>query len=104
MKYAIIETCGRQYKVIEGAKVKIDKVPGEVGQAIEFTRVLSVGGDSQPKIGTPWLANAKVSGEIVAMGRDKKVMVFKKKRRKGYSKHFGHRQHYTEVLIKGITA
>jgi len=104
MKYAIIETGGKQYKVSEGEKVKIEKVPeGVVGQSIEFTRVLLVGGES-PVIGTPVVETAKVAGEIVAQAKDKKVMVFKKKRRKGYSKHFGHRQEFTEVLIKQISA
>jgi large subunit ribosomal protein L21 len=104
MKYAIIETGGKQYKVAEGEKIKIEKVQaGEVGQSIEFTRVLMVGGEN-PLIGTPVVSSAKVAGEIVTVGKDRKIMVFKKKRRKGYSKHFGHRQEFTEVLIKEISA
>ncbi|MCE9624206.1 MAG: 50S ribosomal protein L21 [Deltaproteobacteria bacterium] len=104
MKYAIIETGGKQYKVTEGEKLKIEKIPeGVIGQTIEFTRVLMVGGDN-PVIGTPVVDSAKVAGEIVTVDQDKKVMVFKKKRRKGYSKHFGHRQEFTEVLIKQISA
>jgi len=104
MKYAIIETGGKQYKVTEGEKLRIEKIPeGVIGQTIEFTRVLMVGGDN-PVIGTPVVDSAKVAGEIVTVDQDKKVMVFKKKRRKGYSKHFGHRQEFTEVLIKQISA
>jgi large subunit ribosomal protein L21 len=104
MKYAIIETGGKQYKVTEGVRVKIEKVPGEVGQSIEFTRILAVCPSGTLKVGNPTVAEAKVSGEIVKNGRDRKVLVFKKKRRKGFSKRFGHRQSYTEVLIKEISA
>lgn len=103
MKYAIIETGGKQYKVSEGEKVKIEKVPGQVGQSINFTRVLAVQQSGDLKTGAPLLASAKVNGEIVANGRDPKVLVFKKKRRKGYQKKYGHRQPFTEVLIKGIS-
>ena len=104
MKYAIIETGGKQYKVSEGAKVRVEKVPGVEGQAIEFTRVLFVGQGGEAKIGTPTLAAAKVAGQIVNNGKEDKILVFKKKRRKGYAKKFGHRQNYTEVLIKEISA
>ena len=104
MKYAIIETGGKQYKVVEGEKVKIERVPaGEVGQSIEFTRILMVGGES-PQFGTPVLEAAKVAGEILTQGKDKKVLVYKKKRRKGYAKKAGHRQPFTEVMIKTISA
>ncbi len=104
MKYAIIETGGKQYKVSEGEKVKIEKVPGVLGQAIDFTRVLLVGNRGDVKVGTPTLETAKVSGEIVLNGKDRKILVFKKKRRKGFAKKFGHRQEFTEVLIKEISA
>jgi len=104
MKYAIIETGGKQYKVSEGSKIKIESVPGVEGQSIEFTRVLFVSNGSDSQIGQPLLAAAKVAGEIVQNGRGDKILVFKKKRRKGYSKKFGHRQNFTEVLIKEISA
>jgi len=104
MKYAIIETGGKQYKVTEGAKVKIEQVPGVEGQQIEFTRVLMVSQNGEPKVGQPVLTEAKVAGEIVKNGRDSKILVFKKKRRKGYAKKYGHRQPFTEVLIKEISA
>ncbi|HKX12338.1 MAG TPA: 50S ribosomal protein L21 [bacterium] len=104
MKYAIIETGGKQYKVAEGERIKVEKIPeGVAGQSIEFTRVLLVGGET-PVIGTPVIETAKVAGEIVKQDKDKKVVVFKKKRRKGYSKKQGHRQEFTEVLIKQISA
>ncbi len=104
MKYAIIETGGKQYKVSEGARIKIEQVPGVEGQAIEFTRVLMVSDAGDPKIGRPVLDQAKVAGEILKNDRAAKVLVFKKKRRKGYYKKRGHRQHFTEVLIKEISA
>lgn len=104
MKYAIIETGGKQYKVAEGQRVRIERVPGGVGQSIAFTRILMVAESGDAKVGTPTIASAKVDGEIVANGKDDKVIVFKKKRRKGYTKKFGHRQQYTEVLITKISA
>jgi large subunit ribosomal protein L21 len=78
-------------------------VPGVEGQAIEFTRVLMVAGAGEPKIGRPVLSDAKVAGEIQRNGRGKKILVFKKKRRKGFAKKQGHRQDFTEVLIKEIS-
>jgi large subunit ribosomal protein L21 len=103
MKYAIFETGGKQYKVSEGGRVRIEQVPGQVGQVIEFTRILAVGEGKSLHLGTPTLEAAKVVGEIVRNGRDRKIIVFKKKRRKGYSKRNGHRQGFTEVLINNIS-
>lgn len=103
MKYAIIETGGKQYKVCEGGKVRIEQVPGEVGQSIEFTRILAVGEGKDLQVGTPLLGQAKVQGQIVLNDRADKILVFKKKRRKGYSKKNGHRQPFTEVLINQIS-
>lgn len=104
MKYAIIETGGKQYRVNEGEKVRIEQVGGEVGQAIEFTRILAVGAGKDLQLGKPVVDGAKVSGEIVANGKERKILVFKKKRRKGYSKKQGHRQQFTEVLINQISS
>ena len=103
MKYAIIETGGKQYRVSEGGKLRIESVPGEVGQSIEFTRILAVGEGKDLKVGSPIVEQAKVTGEITGNGRGAKVLVYKKKRRKGYEKKQGHRQNYTEVLINQIT-
>lgn len=103
MKYAVIETGGKQYKVTKGGKVRIEKVPGKVGQSIEFTRILALGEGKGLKVGTPLVTNAKVNGKITENGRGQKVIVFKMKRRKGYSKKQGHRQAFTEVLINEIT-
>jgi large subunit ribosomal protein L21 len=103
MKYAIFENGGKQYKVSEGERIRIEQVPGQVGQVIEFTRILAVGEGNGLHLGTPTLDAAKVVGEIVRNGRARKIIVFKKKRRKGYSKRNGHRQAFTEVLINNIS-
>ncbi len=100
--YAIIETGGKQYKVQEGDLLHIEKLPGVPGQAVSFKRVLFYSNETDVKIGTPLLESAQVDGEIVRNDREKKILVFKKKRRKGYSKKQGHRQDYSEVKILKI--
>lgn len=104
MKYAVIRTGGKQYRVAEGELVKIEKLAGEVGAKVTLADVLFVGGDDEVKIGLPLVANAKVTGEIVGQGRAKKVIVFKKKRRKSYSRQRGHRQYQTTLKITAIEA
>jgi large subunit ribosomal protein L21 len=102
MKYAVIRTGGKQYRVSEGDVVKVEKLPGEVGEKITLADVLFVGGNDEVKIGTPLIANAKVTGEIIGQVRAKKIIVFKKKRRKSYSRKQGHRQYQTALKITGI--
>jgi len=104
MKYAVIRTGGKQYRVSEGDVVKIEKLTGEVGAKITMDDVLFVGGEGDAKIGTPLLTNAKVTGEIVGQDRAKKILVFKKKRRKGYMRRQGHRQYQTALKITAIDA
>jgi large subunit ribosomal protein L21 len=104
MKYAVIRTGGKQYRVSEGDLVKIEKLTGAVGETVTLADVLFVGGNEEVKIGSPLVPNAKVTGEIVSQGKAKKVLVFKKKRRKSYSRQRGHRQHQTTVKITGIEA
>jgi large subunit ribosomal protein L21 len=103
MKYAVIRTGGKQYRVAEGDLVKVEKLAGEVGETVTLPDVLFVGGEDV-KIGAPLVANAKVTGEIVGQIRAKKVIVFKKKRRKSYSRQRGHRQYQTTLKITGIEA
>ena len=86
MKYAVIRTGGKQYRVSEGDVVKVEKLDGEVGEKVTLADVLFVGGNGDVKIGAPLVANAKVTGEIVGQIRAKKILVFKKKRRKSYSR------------------
>ena len=102
MKYAVIRTGGKQYRVSEGQVVKVEKLAGEVGEKVTLADVLFVGGEGDPKIGAPLVANGKVIGEIVDQGRAKKIIVFKKKRRKSYSRQRGHRQYQTALKITGI--
>jgi large subunit ribosomal protein L21 len=104
MKYAVIRTGGKQYRVSEGDVVKVEKLPGEVGEKITLADVLFVGGDGEVKIGSPLVSNATVTGEIVGQIRAKKVRVFKKKRRKSYSRQQGHRQFQTDLNITSIEA
>lgn len=104
MKYAVIRTGGKQYRVSEGQLVKIEKLTGEVGDTVTLGDVLFVGGNGEVKIGAPLVADAKVTGEIVGQGKAKKVRVFKKKRRKSYSRQRGHRQHQTTLKITAIEA
>jgi large subunit ribosomal protein L21 len=102
MKYAVIRTGGKQYRVSEGEVVKIEKLAGDIGETVTLADVLFVGGDGDAKIGAPLVADAKVTGEIVGQGRAKKIIVFKKKRRKSYSRQRGHRQYQTALKITAI--
>lgn len=104
MKYAVIRTGGKQYRVSEGEIVKVEKLAGEVGEKVSLSDVLFIGGEDEVKIGAPLVENAKVTGEIMGQGKAKKILVFKKKRRKSYSRQRGHRQHQTTLKITGIEA
>ena len=100
--YAIIEEAGRQHKVTAGDTLLIDRQIGENEKTIKFDRVLLVGGEGEPKIGLPALANASVSADVIGEEKGKKIDIQKYKRRKGYHKKIGHRQRYTRVKITGI--
>lgn len=100
--YAVIRTGGKQARVTQGDRVRVEKLPGAVGDRIELGEVLLLGGEGAEKVGTPLVAGAKVVGTITAQGRAPKVTVFKMKRRKGYRRKQGHRQSYTEIQIDGI--
>jgi len=102
MAYAIIRTGGKQYRVAPGDVVHLESLPGDVGATVEFTEVLLTGGDDQVRIGTPLVDGVKVTGTIVEHGRAKKVLIFKKKRRKNYRRRRGHRQHITTVRVTEI--
>jgi large subunit ribosomal protein L21 len=101
--YAVVRTGGKQYKVSVGDFLKVEKLVGEVGDTIELSEVLMVGGDAV-KIGTPLVPSASVTGKIVEQGKDKKILVFKSKRRKNTRKLNGHRQLRTVVKIEKINA
>ena len=101
--YAIVRTGGKQYQVAQGDQLRVEKLAGHVGDTVELSEVLFVGGD-QVRIGQPMVEGAKVTATITAQGKAKKVVVFKKKRRKGYQVKRGHRQQYTALRIDGISA
>ncbi len=101
--YAVIKTGGKQYKVSAGDLLKVEKLEGAVGETIELNEILMVGGE-EVKIGTPLLPEAKVTAQIVEQGKDKKILVFKAKRRKNSRVKNGHRQPLTRLKITAIEA
>ncbi|MCX5812636.1 MAG: 50S ribosomal protein L21 [Proteobacteria bacterium] len=100
--YAIIENGGKQYKIIEGEKVKLEKFTGVEGEDVQIKEVLALNDGNNTIIGSPYIDGAYIQGKVVSHGRWKKVIVFKYKRRKDYKKKNGHRQHYTELLVEKI--
>ena len=102
--YAVIESGGKQYRVAPGDTVAVEKLAGDVGAAVEFTKVLAVAKDDDGLITGPALEGAKVTGTIAAHGRGDKVVVFKFKRKKQYRRTQGHRQDFTEVKVSEILA
>lgn len=103
-KFAVIKTGGKQYRVAEGDKIKIESLPkSESGEAI-FDNVLMVSDDNDVKIGTPMVEGAKVTANVLKEGRARKIIVFKYRPKKRYKKKAGHRQHFTEIEIKKISS
>ena|SRR6056297_1312010 len=102
--YAVIRTGGKQYKVYEDQVLKVEKLEGSEGSEIELNDVLLYSDGETVILGAPQIENASVKAFIVEHGRSKKQLVFKYKRRKGYRKMKGHRQHYTEIKINSISA
>jgi len=100
--YAVIRTGGKQYRVAQGDRLKIEKMAGDPGGKVSF-EVLLVGGEGAARIGKPVVAEAAVEGEIVSQGKHKKVIHFRKKK-EGWTKKRGHRQPYTEVVITAVRA
>ncbi len=103
MSYAVIKTGGKQYRVAEGDRIRVEKLPGDVGAEITFDEVLMLGGD-KVAVGTPLVSGASVKAKIVAQDRATKIIVFKYRRRKNYRRKNGHRQPYTELEITGVSA
>lgn len=101
--YAVIKAGGKQYRVVEGDTLKIEKLDIATGETVEFDQVLLVGNGDDVKIGAPMVKGAKVAAEVVAQGRGKKIMIIKFHRRKHHRKQMGHRQWFTEVKITGIS-
>lgn len=102
--YAVIVSGGKQYRVSEGETLKLEKIEAETGAGIDFDKILLVVDGEKVNIGAPVVKGAKVTAEVVAHGRHKKVKILKFKRRKHHMKQMGHRQWFTEVKITGISA
>jgi large subunit ribosomal protein L21 len=101
--YAVIKTGGKQYRVTDGDKLKVEKLLAEIDSVLVIDQVLAVGSGDDIKVGAPLLAGASVTAKILGHGRLEKVSIFKMRRRKHYQKHQGHRQAYTEIQITGIS-
>ena len=102
--YAIVEISGHQFKISKGDKIYVNRMESEEGSEISLENVLLVDNDGDIKVGKPNVENASVSAEVIEHVKDDKVLVFKKKRRKGYKKLQGHRQQLSEIEIQDIVA
>ena len=100
--YAIVEIAGQQFKVERGVKVYVHRLDASEGAKVEFNKVLLVDNGGKVQIGTPSIDGAKVAATVLGHMKGDKVIVFKKKRRKGYQKSNGHRQQFTQILVQGI--
>ncbi len=101
--YAIVEACGKQFRVEEGSKVVVDKLSADVGSEITLDKVLMLGGENF-KVGAPYVENATVQCQVLGHGRGEKVMVFKRWRRNDSRKLRGHRQDLTTIKVTSISA
>ena len=102
--YAILDTGGKQYKVSEGDVIYVEKLGVEDGTSVTFDKVLAVGEGADLKVGAPYVEGATVAGTVDKAGKQKKVIVYKMKPKKGYRRKQGHRQPYTKVTISAINA
>ncbi len=102
--YAVIKSGGKQHRVVEGERLKVELLDAEPGKSIDISEVLLVADGDNVKVGAPFVAGGKVTAEIVAHGRHDKVHIIKFRRRKHHQKRTGHRQWFTEIKITGISA
>ena len=102
--YAVVRTGGKQYRLGIGDSIKVEKLPSEVGNIVELSQILMVSDGGEVKVGTPLVTGASVKAEIVGHGRNKKIRVFKMKRRKKYRRTQGHRQAFTQLKVTEINA
>ncbi|MEE2904199.1 MAG: 50S ribosomal protein L21 [Myxococcota bacterium] len=100
--YAVVVSGGKQHRVKEGDLLRVEKLNADVGAEIALDQVLLIAGEGEPKVGSPTVDGASVKAEVVIHGQSKKIIVFKRKRHKGYTRKQGHRQQYTDIRIKGI--
>lgn len=102
--YAVIVTGGKQYRVAEGQKLRVEKLESQEGQVIEFNKVLMTGAGESVQVGAPYIKGGVVTAKVVSHGRGKKIRIIKFRRRKNSRKQMGHRQDFTEVKIEAIKA
>jgi large subunit ribosomal protein L21 len=102
--YAVIKTGGKQYRVTQGQDLKVEKLPGKAGEEVVFDKVLVVADGENVTIGKPYVDNAKVLAKLARQAKDRKVPVFKYKKRKGFRRNKGHRQNFSLVKIEAIQA
>jgi large subunit ribosomal protein L21 len=102
--YAVIVSGGKQYRVVEGQTLKLEKLDVEVGSTVNFDQILMIGNGDDIKIGKPVVTGGKVTASVLSQGRRDKVYIIKFRRRKHHQKQMGHRQYFTEVKITGISA
>ena len=100
--YAVIEACGKQYKVTKGDVVFFEKLEAEEGKKVTFDKVVLLSDEGKIEVGAPYIKGIKVEGKVVAHGKGKKILVFKYKAKKNYKRKQGHRQPYTKVEITAI--
>ncbi len=100
--YALVEIKGKQYKAEKGVLLRIDRIENAEGDILEFDRVMLLGGGDAVKVGTPYLSGARIRTKVEKHGRDRRVIVFKYKRRKDYRRTHGHRQQYSYVRVEEI--
>lgn len=100
--YAIIQTGGKQQKATPGETLKVEKLDANVGDTVRFDKVMLVNRDGDVALGKPYVDGASVTATVTEQGRARKILVFKKKRRKGYRRTRGHRQAYTAVTVDAI--
>ncbi len=104
MTYAVIRTGGKQYRVAPGDIISVEKLDGEPGSEVSFDQVLAARDGESLRVGSPLVEGARVTGQVVRHDREKKILVFKKKRRKNYRRRQGHRQAFTAVRVTDIVA
>ena len=97
--YAVVEIAGQQFKVAKADKIMVPKIESEIGAKLMFDKVLLLGSQKQTKIGTPYLSGSQIEAKVIGHLKDDKVLVFKKKKRKGYRVRRGHRQQFTEIEV-----
>ena len=104
MMYAVIETGGKQYRVSQGEKLKIELLPVSEGEDINFDKILMVAQNTQVSVGKPYVEKARVDAKVLRHGRGDKIRIVKMRRRKNSRRVNGHRQHFTEIQITNISA